>query len=102
MGVRHDHHVARSVGVRIEADKTGFAAPDEATGSFGFVGSHAVGNGEINGCDEVAEYAAEIAGPGGESGRNARARRGVGGGDVGIAPGGPENVHRSGAAEMSI
>ena len=93
VGVGHDHDVAGGIREGVEADKTVLSAVDEAAGGLGLAWIHAVGNGEVDGSDEVAEDAAEVAGPGGKAGRNAGARGIFRRGDVGKAPRGPEIVH---------
>ena len=75
-GVEHE------VGVR-----AAFEYPD---GGFGFVSGHSVGDGVVDGCDLVAEDAAEVAGPGGESFGHAGALTAAVSGDVGVTPRCPE------------
>jgi len=93
MGVGHHHHVAGGVREGVQADKAVLAAMDEAAGGFGFFGIHAVGDGVVNGGDQVAEDTMVVAGPGSEARRNAGPCGIVRRGDVGIAPGSPENIH---------
>ena len=94
MRVGHDHDVAGGIGVGVETDKAVLSSQDEAACGFGLVDAHAVGDGVIDGGDEVAEDAAEVAGPGGEAFWDAGAYGGVRRGDVGITPGTPEMIHR--------
>ena len=101
MRVGHHHQVAGGVGVGVEADKAVLSAQNEAAGGFGLVWTHAVGYGEVDGGDQVAEDAAQVAGPGGEARGNAGARSAFRCGDVGIAPGGPEMVH-AGCAVQTV
>src|SRR5579863_1449458 len=89
----YDHDVAGGVGVGVEADVAVLAAMDEAAGSFRLVGAHAVGDGEVDGGNEVAEDAAEVSRPCGQAVGNAGARLGLRRSDVGIAPGSPEMIH---------
>ena len=70
-----------------------FAAENKAAGGFGLVAGHAVGDGVVNGGDEVAEDAAQVAGPGIESLGNAGAHGAIRRGDVSKTPGSPEMVH---------
>ena len=66
---------------------------DKAAGGFSLVAIHAVGDGVVDGGDEVAEDAAQVAGPGVESLGNARAHGVVRRSDVRKTPGSPEMVH---------
>ena len=95
--VGQDEHVASAIWVGIEADKAVRAAMDDVGGLLGCLPGHAVGNGVVGGGDHVAEDTVLIfgGGPGGEGGRDASAGLFVGAGDVVVAPGGPETVHRS-------
>ena len=93
VGVGHDHDVAGGIGECIETDEAVLAAQDEAAGGLGLVWIHAVGDGEVDGGDQVAEDAAMVAGPGGKARRNAGACGILRRGDVGKTPGGPEIVH---------
>ena len=91
--VGNHHDVAGRIGIGVEADEASFAAEDEASSHFCFVAVSAGGDGVIDGRDEVAENAAEIAGPVLEAAGNAWADGFFCVGDVAIAPGGPEQIH---------
>src|SRR5579859_4542850 len=78
------------------------AAQDEAASRFSLIGAHAVGDGVIDGCDEVAEDAAQVAGPSGETLGNSGALLGIGRSDVGITPGSPEMIHEWLSVQNSI
>ena len=93
MRVGHDHDVARGVGKGVEADEAMFGAHDQPAGSFGLVAGHSLQNGVVDGGDEVAEDAAQVAGPGIERLRNARAHGAIRRCDVSKTPGSPEMVH---------
>jgi len=91
--VRDDHDMAGCIGIGVEADEAVFAAEDEAGGHFGLVAVFTVGNGVVDGGDEVAEDAAEVAWPVFEAAGNSGANGFFGVGDVAIAPGSPEQIH---------
>ena len=93
MGEGHDHDVAGGIGIGVEADVAMLAAMNQAASHLSLVRTHPVRDGEVDGSDEVAEDAAEISGPRGESSGHARTRLGFRRCDVGIAPGGPEMIH---------
>ena len=95
--VGQDEHVAGGVGVGVEADEAERAAMDDVGGLLGGLLRHAVGDGIVGGGDHVAEDAVLVlcGGPAGERGRDASAGLFVGAGDVVVAPGGPETIHRS-------
>ena len=78
-----------------------FTAQDEPAGTLGLIATHAVGDGEVDGSNEVAENTSEIARPSGQTRRNAGASIGFRRGYVGIAPGGKENIH-AGRAVHSV
>ena len=61
MRVGHDHDMARGVGIGIEADEAVLCAQDEPAGGFSLIGAGAVGDGEVDGGNEVAEDAVQIA-----------------------------------------
>jgi len=73
-------------------------AQDQASRCLGLVWNHAIGDSEVDGGDQVAEDAAQVAGPGGQARWNAGARGVIRRGDVGKTPGGPEMVHEGRAA----
>jgi hypothetical protein len=95
--IGQDQHMAGGVGIGIEADKAERPAMDDVSGSLGCFLRYAVSDGIVGGGDHVAEDAVLIfgGGPSGESGRDAGAGLLVGSGDVVVAPGGPETVHKS-------
>lgn len=61
--VGHHHHVPRRVRVRIEADETGFTAPDQPSRFLSIVGIHSVLNGVIDAGNQVAEDAVQVPRP---------------------------------------
>ena len=89
----NDHDVAGGVGIGIEADEAGGSAQDQAGCLLGFVDRGSVGDGVIDGGEEVAENAAEVAGPAAEAGRDAGTDGLICRGDILIAPGCPELIH---------
>jgi len=102
VGIGHGQYMAAGVGVGVEADEAMFRAQDQATGGFGLIWTHAVGDGEVDGSNEVAENTSHVARPSGQFGRNAGARIGIRRGDVGIAPGCKEKIHAGRAVKDSI
>src|SRR3954463_15501454 len=92
------------VRIGIQADKTVLAAMDDVSCALGFLGGHAMSNGIVGGSQHVAEYTVFIFGgwPFGELRGHAGPGLGVTAGDVGIAPGSPEMVHRSGRSGQEI
>lgn len=94
MSVWHHHYVAGGVRVCVQADKAMLAAQNETAGGFSFSRFHAVGDGIVNGGDQVAEDAMVVAGPGRKARRNAGPCGIVRRCDVGIAPGSKELIHR--------
>ncbi len=95
--VRQDEDVAGGVGIGVEADEAERSAMDDVGGLFSGLLKHAVGDGVVGGGDHVAEDAVLVlgGGPVGERGRYAAAGLLVGPGDVGVAPRGPETIHKS-------
>ena len=77
VAARDDHDVAGVVGEGVEADIGVRRAENYASGTVGFVGGHAVGDGIVGGGEEVAEDAVFVAGPGFESRWDAGASGGV-------------------------
>ena len=91
--VGDDHDVTGGVGEGVEADEAVDSAVNDAGGGFGDRGWGAAGDGVVDGGEQVAEDAAGVAGPGGEAGWDATAHAFIGGGDVTVAPWGPEQIH---------
>src|SRR5216683_2822915 len=91
-----DQQMAGRVGIRVEADEAVHPAVDDVGGLLGDLRLHAVRDSVVGGGDYVAEDAVPILGcrPVGESGGDAGAGLGVRPGDVAVAPGGPESIHR--------
>ena len=95
--IGQDEDVASGVRVGVEADEAVEAAMDDVGCLLRGLLGHAVGDSVVGGGDHVAEDAVHVfgSGPIGERGRDAGAGLLVGAGDVVIAPGSPETIHRS-------
>lgn len=99
--VRHHHYVPRRIWIRVQADEAVFSPQNQPRRRLRLLRVHAVLNCIINGRNQVAKHAALVARPGSKRFGNAGPRGRLCRGNVAVAPGSPEMIHRSRAVPIS-